>query len=86
MYRSIGRYKDVQSRGQPGRLESLQVLNVVDYFCDAGLKVLVVTRRRAKFYRDFHQICKRARVHLLDKVYISKEKKDDKKFCFHVLI
>ena len=63
-----GRYKDIQSRGQPGRLESLQVLNVVDYFCDAGLKVLVVTRRRAKFYKDYSKICKRARVHLLNKV------------------
>ena len=78
-----GRYKDMQSRGQPGRLESLQVLNVVDYFCDAGLKVLVVTRRRAKFYRDFHQICKRARVHLLDKVYILHiEKKTKRNFVF----
>ena len=78
-----GRYKDMQSRGQPGRLESLQVLNVVDYFCDAGLKVLVVTRRRAKFYRDFHQICKRARVHLLDKVYILQiEKKSIRNFVF----
>ena len=62
-----GRYKDIQSRGQPGRLESLQVLNVVDYFCDAGLKVLVVSRRRAKFYKDYSKICNRARVHLLNK-------------------
>ena len=63
-----GRYKDIQSRGQPGRLESLQVLNVVDYFCDAGLRVLVVTRTRAKFYKDYSKICQRARVHLLNKV------------------
>ena len=68
--RTPGRYKDMQSRGQPGRLESLQVLDVVNYFCDAGLRVLVVTRGRAKFYKDYRKICQRARVHLLNKVVL----------------
>ena len=41
---------------------------MVDYFCDAGLKVLVVSRRRAKHYKDYTKICKRARVHVLNNV------------------
>ena len=47
---------------------TLQVRDVVLHFANQGLKVLLVSRKRVKMYRDYNEIASRATVLALDNV------------------